>query len=167
MIAISESAAPTYSKYATGPEGKGPPKSPVGHISQPFVDISRTLSSELWVQNSGECDMALDTTFMQLNPTLTSQVACFLTWIGYSNCKAEVQDETPPCTVSAQQRTGLVLTFLQVSDTIEVDWLVWDYKVGQSYHQTSEQQCSCPDHATCPKWVVKAAHRKQEGRKQE
>lgn len=41
--------------------------------------------------------MALDTMFMQLNPTLTTQVACFVTWMGYSNCKAEVQDGTPPC----------------------------------------------------------------------
>lgn len=65
--------------------------------------------------------MALDTMFMQLNPTLTTQVACFVTWMGYSNCKAEVQDGTPPCTVSAQQRTGLVLTFLQVSNTTEED----------------------------------------------
>lgn len=65
--------------------------------------------------------MVLDTTFMQLNPTMSTQVAHFLTWLNYSNCKAVVQDETSPCTVSAQQRTGLVLTFLQVSDTTEVD----------------------------------------------
>lgn len=65
--------------------------------------------------------MILDIMFMQLNPTLTTQLAHFLTWMDHSNCKAVVQDETPPCTVSAQQRTGLVLTFLQVSDTAEVD----------------------------------------------
>lgn len=68
--------------------------------------------------------MVLDTTFLQLNATMVTQVAHFLTWMNYSNCKAEVQDETPPCTGSEQQRTGLALTFLQVSDTTEVDSLV-------------------------------------------
>lgn len=65
--------------------------------------------------------MVLDTTIMQLNPTMNIQVDHSLTWMNYSNCKVVVQDETPPCTVSAQQRTGLVLTFLQVSDITEVD----------------------------------------------
>lgn len=68
--------------------------------------------------------MVLDTTFMQLNAPMVTQVAHFLTWMNYSNCKVVVQDETPPCTGSAQQRTGLVLTFLQVSDTTEVDSIV-------------------------------------------
>lgn len=82
--------------------------------------------------------MVLDTTFMQLNATMVTQVAHFLAWMNYSNCKADVQDETPPCAGSEQQRTGLVLTFLQVSDTTEVDSLVCDYKMGQSYHQSPE-----------------------------
>lgn len=41
-------------------------------------------------------------------------------------------------TIMQLNPTMTVLTFLQVTDTTEVDWLIWDYKMGQSYHQTPE-----------------------------